>query len=98
MDWSDCPLVEVKPGVQRGRPVLKGSPRIQRFAQRPQERRRDRGGFQERYSRPLRIAAIAPSMHQRNNPQWLLALMALAREARQAPNGGKNLLANPPGR
>lgn len=24
MDWSDCPLVEVKPGVQRGRPVLKG--------------------------------------------------------------------------
>ena len=25
MDWSDCPLVEVKPGVQRGRPVLKGT-------------------------------------------------------------------------
>ena len=25
MDWSDCPLVEVKPAVQRGRPVLKGT-------------------------------------------------------------------------
>ena len=25
MDWSDCPLVEVKGGVQRGRPVLKGT-------------------------------------------------------------------------
>jgi uncharacterized protein (DUF433 family) len=25
MDGSDCPLVEVKPGVQRGRPVLKGT-------------------------------------------------------------------------
>lgn len=25
MDWSDCPLVEVRPGVQRGRPVLKGT-------------------------------------------------------------------------
>ena len=25
MDWSDCQLVEVKPGVQRGRPVLKGT-------------------------------------------------------------------------
>ena len=25
MDWSDCSLVEVKPGVQRGRPVLKGT-------------------------------------------------------------------------
>jgi uncharacterized protein (DUF433 family) len=25
MDWSDCPLVEVKHGVQRGRPVLKGT-------------------------------------------------------------------------
>ena len=25
MDWSDCPIVEVKPGVQRGRPVLKGT-------------------------------------------------------------------------
>ena len=25
MDWSDCPLVEVKLGVQRGRPVLKGT-------------------------------------------------------------------------
>ena len=25
MDWSDCPLVELKPGVQRGRPVLNGT-------------------------------------------------------------------------
>jgi uncharacterized protein (DUF433 family) len=25
MDWSDCPLVEVKAGVQRGRPVPRGS-------------------------------------------------------------------------
>lgn len=25
MDWSDCSLVETKPGVQRGRPVLKGT-------------------------------------------------------------------------
>ena len=25
MDWSDCPLVEAKPGVQRGRPMLKGT-------------------------------------------------------------------------
>jgi len=25
MDWSDCPFVEVKLGVQRGRPVLKGT-------------------------------------------------------------------------
>ncbi|HEX3685880.1 MAG TPA: DUF433 domain-containing protein [Bryobacteraceae bacterium] len=25
MDWSNCPLVELKPGVQRGRPVLKGT-------------------------------------------------------------------------
>jgi uncharacterized protein (DUF433 family) len=25
MDWSACPLVEVKPDVQRGRPVLKGT-------------------------------------------------------------------------
>jgi uncharacterized protein (DUF433 family) len=25
MDWSDCPLVEVKPDVQHGRPVLKGT-------------------------------------------------------------------------
>ena len=25
MDWSDCPLVEVKPGVQRGQPVPKGT-------------------------------------------------------------------------
>lgn len=25
MDWSDCPLVEIKPDVQRGRPVLKGT-------------------------------------------------------------------------
>lgn len=24
-DWSDCPLVEVKPDVQRGRPVLRGT-------------------------------------------------------------------------
>jgi uncharacterized protein (DUF433 family) len=25
MDWSGCSLVETKPGVQRGRPVLKGT-------------------------------------------------------------------------
>jgi uncharacterized protein (DUF433 family) len=25
MDWSNCPLVEMKPNVQRGRPVLKGT-------------------------------------------------------------------------
>ena len=25
MDWSDRPLVEVKPDVQRGRPVLMGT-------------------------------------------------------------------------
>jgi uncharacterized protein (DUF433 family) len=25
MDWSECPLVEVKPGVQHGRPVLRGT-------------------------------------------------------------------------
>ena len=25
MDWSECTLVEVKPGVQRGRPVLRGT-------------------------------------------------------------------------
>jgi uncharacterized protein (DUF433 family) len=25
MDWSECPLVEVKTGIQRGRPVLKGT-------------------------------------------------------------------------
>ncbi len=25
MDWSDCPSVETKPDVQRGRPVLKGT-------------------------------------------------------------------------
>ncbi len=25
VDWSECPLVEVKPGVQSGAPVLRGS-------------------------------------------------------------------------
>jgi len=25
LDWGDCPIVETKPGVQRGRPVLKGT-------------------------------------------------------------------------
>jgi len=25
VDWSQCPLVETKPDVQRGRPVLKGT-------------------------------------------------------------------------
>jgi len=25
MDWSDCPFVEVRLDVQRGRPVLKGT-------------------------------------------------------------------------
>jgi uncharacterized protein (DUF433 family) len=25
MDWSECSLVESKPDVQRGRPVLKGT-------------------------------------------------------------------------
>jgi uncharacterized protein (DUF433 family) len=25
MDWSNCPLVESKPGVQRGRPVVRGT-------------------------------------------------------------------------
>ena len=25
MNWSDCTLVEIIPGVQRGRPVLKGT-------------------------------------------------------------------------
>jgi uncharacterized protein (DUF433 family) len=25
MDWSECSFVEVKPGIQRGRPVLKGT-------------------------------------------------------------------------
>ncbi len=25
MDWSNCPLVETKPGVQRGRPVVRGT-------------------------------------------------------------------------
>ena len=25
IDWSDCPLVEVKPGVQSGAPVLRGT-------------------------------------------------------------------------
>ena len=25
MDWSECPLIEVKPGVQHGRPVLRGT-------------------------------------------------------------------------
>jgi uncharacterized protein (DUF433 family) len=24
IDWSECPLVEVKPGVQSGAPVLRG--------------------------------------------------------------------------
>ena len=24
-DWSECPLVEVKPGVQSGAPVLRGT-------------------------------------------------------------------------
>jgi uncharacterized protein (DUF433 family) len=26
IDWSECPLVEVKPGVQSGAPVLLGAP------------------------------------------------------------------------
>jgi uncharacterized protein (DUF433 family) len=25
IDWSDCPLIEVKPGVQSGAPVLRGT-------------------------------------------------------------------------
>jgi len=25
IDWSDCPLVEVNPGVQGGAPVLRGT-------------------------------------------------------------------------
>ncbi len=25
IDWSECPLVEIKPGVQRGTPVLRGT-------------------------------------------------------------------------
>ena len=25
IDWSDCPLVEIKPGVQSGAPVLRGT-------------------------------------------------------------------------
>ncbi len=25
MDWSDCPIVETKLDIQRGRPVLKGT-------------------------------------------------------------------------
>jgi len=25
IDWSECPLVEVKPGVQGGAPVLRGT-------------------------------------------------------------------------
>lgn len=25
MNWSNCPLVEVKPDVQHGRPVLRGT-------------------------------------------------------------------------
>ena len=25
MDWSECSLVEIKPEVQRGRPVLRGT-------------------------------------------------------------------------
>ena len=25
IDWSDCPLVESKPGVQSGAPVLRGT-------------------------------------------------------------------------
>jgi uncharacterized protein (DUF433 family) len=25
IDWSECPLVEVKPGVQSGAPVLRGA-------------------------------------------------------------------------
>lgn len=25
IDWSECPLVEVKPGVQSGAPVLSGT-------------------------------------------------------------------------
>ena len=25
IDWSECPLVEVKPGVQSGSPVLRGT-------------------------------------------------------------------------
>jgi uncharacterized protein (DUF433 family) len=25
IDWSDCPLVEVKPGVKSGAPVLRGT-------------------------------------------------------------------------
>ena len=25
IDWSECPLVEVKPGVQSGAPVLRGT-------------------------------------------------------------------------
>ena len=25
IDWSECPLVEVKPGVQCGAPVLRGT-------------------------------------------------------------------------
>jgi uncharacterized protein (DUF433 family) len=25
VDWSECPLVEVKPGVQSGAPVLRGT-------------------------------------------------------------------------
>ena len=25
IDWSECPLVEVKPGVQSGGPVLRGT-------------------------------------------------------------------------
>ncbi len=25
IDWSECPLIEVKPGVQSGAPVLRGT-------------------------------------------------------------------------
>jgi uncharacterized protein (DUF433 family) len=25
IDWSECPLVEIKPGVQSGSPVLRGT-------------------------------------------------------------------------
>ena len=49
IDWSECPLVEVKPGVQSGAPVMRGSRMpvnaiVDNF-ELWRERRRNRGTF-----------------------------------------------------
>jgi uncharacterized protein (DUF433 family) len=69
IDWSECPIVEVKPGVQSGAPVLRGT-------------RMPAGAIVDNFDYGVSVAEIAEQFEVQ--PDCVKAILTYARSHRIA--------------